>query len=1233
MPNGNDGIAQIYDWQNRTVNYQYTDYPTYRPDVNYPNPKSPELTEVSQIADSPNAAIPAYRFQYDYTIITAAESQSFPYLNKITAPQLASTLPNVATITYNGDGTVQQTQDSNGNLHKYDFSSELATVVTVCDKFNTQVSKYTASFIANMSETGYTDVNGTALSSMTYDANSADPYRPDTVTDAVGNPTHYTWDTYGNMLSATDARGATTTYHYEYNRFPLGQLMWVQTSTNNAALQTTTYHYTDTDNSSDTRGRLDYVDSPKPGTVAGSNPATVRTFYTYTALGNIATITAPGRDANTTVTTTFTYTAPGITEALGEPLTVTVSSNAANTLGETVSYTYDPRGTTHSTTDALNNETDFVYNLANQTTEVTYPKTVSTAAYGAVTHTEYAYLGGPSTAVTYFDESNTNPRTAVRKVVTTYGGDGEVLSVSGSVEPVSYTYDALFRPVTLTDGNSHVTHYYYNTRGYLDAVTLPGYGGATPLPNANGCYNVSGADSVRFQQTVSGVVTPAYNANGQVTQRIDGKGQITTYAYVDAASQLTAITYPGVTGRNVALTYDTNWGRLLTRTDAAGSYAWTYDDNGSPLTASTTYNDVAAGSGTLPTWTVGYGYNPDGSRAQMKLLKSGALQSAFTYGYDGVGRPSSLSNPYGQTFGWQYAPANATGPVNGWLYSQTAQSATATLYTTTYAYNNRGWLLDQKTVKGSTLLSEFGSATAAANALQYDATGNRTRLTANFGTGSAFTGTASYTYDDPANVAPTSKRGQLTAESNARVGGGGGSFAYDAAGNPTSFRSSSSIGYNANNQLSGTAFGYDGNGNPTAYPLGAGSTGNTFDPENRLTQQAITLSSTSSQTSTYGYKAGGLRAWKWVGPTVTRGGAATVKGGAGTNARGPILTPGLTYFLYDGGSIVAELDSSGSASAVNTWGAGGLLAQQKMGSGGSGSSVYTFDVQGNVAQRLDASGAVQGSYAFDAWGKRTTTDASPDPYCGYGGQWGYYTDSESGLTLCGHRYYDSNTGRWLTRDPIGYAGGINLYGYVGNNASNRTDPSGLLVKTSPLRRGRGIGWTSLDADPVLTAEILADIDGDDPVSHDGDTPSPQTQACPDPEPTSPTTNAPPEKEPCENWFHYSSNGNLTFLRRGTFVTTWDADDGRDIPEINRGLSRLTRDPSHINQVWKYTVCVPLSMLYGRHQSGVGFMYEECNTVRRHTRWATHAHSWQINNQSPTSPLCLEPKLKRIKPCL
>ena len=84
-----------------------------------------------------------------------------------------------------------------------------------------------------------------------------------------------------------------------------------------------------------------------------------------------------------------------------------------------------------------------------------------------------------------------------------------------------------------------------------------------------------------------------------------------------------------------------------------------------------------------------------------------------------------------------------------------------------------------------------------------------------------------------------------------------------------------------------------------------------------------------------------------------------------------------------------------------------------------------------------------GSDLYDGYGARTGTVATqPDPF-GYGGQAGYYTDVETGLILCTHRFYDPSGGRWLTRDPMGYRGGLNLYGYTRNNPSNSIDPAGL----------------------------------------------------------------------------------------------------------------------------------------------------------------------------------------------
>ncbi|MGE0493026.1 MAG: RHS repeat-associated core domain-containing protein [Vulcanimicrobiota bacterium] len=51
--------------------------------------------------------------------------------------------------------------------------------------------------------------------------------------------------------------------------------------------------------------------------------------------------------------------------------------------------------------------------------------------------------------------------------------------------------------------------------------------------------------------------------------------------------------------------------------------------------------------------------------------------------------------------------------------------------------------------------------------------------------------------------------------------------------------------------------------------------------------------------------------------------------------------------------------------------------------------------------------------------------------------------ADTGLLYMRQRHYDPTLARFLSRDPIGFAGGLNLYGYVGGNPVNHSDPSGL----------------------------------------------------------------------------------------------------------------------------------------------------------------------------------------------
>lgn len=58
---------------------------------------------------------------------------------------------------------------------------------------------------------------------------------------------------------------------------------------------------------------------------------------------------------------------------------------------------------------------------------------------------------------------------------------------------------------------------------------------------------------------------------------------------------------------------------------------------------------------------------------------------------------------------------------------------------------------------------------------------------------------------------------------------------------------------------------------------------------------------------------------------------------------------------------------------------------------------------------------------------------------------GQYHDHETGLHYNRHRYYDPGVGRFISQDPIGLAGGLNLYAYAPNPVG-WVDPSGLTAK-------------------------------------------------------------------------------------------------------------------------------------------------------------------------------------------
>ncbi len=146
-------------------------------------------------------------------------------------------------------------------------------------------------------------------------------------------------------------------------------------------------------------------------------------------------------------------------------------------------------------------------------------------------------------------------------------------------------------------------------------------------------------------------------------------------------------------------------------------------------------------------------------------------------------------------------------------------------------------------------------------------------------------------------------------------------------------------------------------------------------------------------------------------------------------------------FLYDGQlNPVAETDATGQIVEQFIYGTRPNVPDYIIKSGVE-YRVIPHQVGSPVLIVNASTGMIAEQISYDAWGN-VTSDSNPgfQPF-GFAG--GLY-DPDTGLVHFGARDYDPETGRWISRDPILFAGGeTSLYGYAGNDPINFIDPSGL----------------------------------------------------------------------------------------------------------------------------------------------------------------------------------------------
>jgi RHS repeat-associated protein len=178
-------------------------------------------------------------------------------------------------------------------------------------------------------------------------------------------------------------------------------------------------------------------------------------------------------------------------------------------------------------------------------------------------------------------------------------------------------------------------------------------------------------------------------------------------------------------------------------------------------------------------------------------------------------------------------------------------------------------------------------------------------------------------------------------------------------------------------------------------------------------------------------------------------------GDSATLATAGLVSNSITHTLQSEWGPLAEADATGTVQVSYGWspqrdaGVAPLYARvPNPAAPGSHRYVYYHNDHLGTPQRItNKAGAVVWAADYDAYGKatvRTTADASL-ALASYLRLPGQYFDPETGLHYNDRRYYDPDTGRYTSRDPIGFEGGINLYAYAGAAPNRYTDPTDEII--------------------------------------------------------------------------------------------------------------------------------------------------------------------------------------------